>query len=236
MFHIFRIYVLELTCFISYTYGIYETHIIYRLERITSLRFKETIKAKIDQHKGSDSHDELLLMFLNYFDMTGGNPRENTAHSIEETRKLANRVIKSIKGKENTTDDKLREILNTVKSEGSLRSTQTSQQPTDESPTREELQRYVDINKGHAAELESACAGKIIPKSWGSEFNQMLVWISEVDAFALVGMNNTFDTNAFGLKPLAPNFEIIQRDLKGHVNRTGTIMSWNPASGVLGSI
>lgn len=48
----------------------------------------------------------------------------------------------------------MREILNTVKSEGSLRSTQTSQQPTDESPTREELQQYIDINEGHAAELE----------------------------------------------------------------------------------
>jgi len=63
----------------------------------------------------------------------------------------------------------------------------------------------------------------------------MLVWISEVDAFALVGMNYTFDTDAFAFKPLVPKFKIIQGDLKGHVNRTGTIMRRNSASGVLGS-
>ena len=82
-------------------------------------------------------------MFLSYFDMTGVNPRENTAHPIEETRKLANRVIKSIKSKENTTDDKLREILNTVKNEASLRNTPISQ-PAEESLGREELQQYVE--------------------------------------------------------------------------------------------
>jgi len=46
------------------------------------------------------------------------NPRQHTAHPIKETRKLADRVIKMIKDIEKTTDDKLREILNTVKSEG----------------------------------------------------------------------------------------------------------------------
>jgi len=123
------------------------------LERITSLRIKETTKAKLDLHKGSDSHDELLLIFLNYFDMTGVNPRQYTAHPIEETRKLADRVINIIKGIEKTTDDKLREILNTVKSEGYLRSPPISQ-PAEESLTAEELQQYIAINEGHAAKLE----------------------------------------------------------------------------------
>jgi len=77
------------------------------LEKTSVIRIKDTTKAKIDQHKGSDSHDELLLIFLNYFETTGVNPRQHTAHPIEETRKLADRVIKIIKGIEKTTDDKL---------------------------------------------------------------------------------------------------------------------------------
>ncbi len=45
-------------------------------------------------------------MFLNYFEITGVNLRQNTAHPIGETRKLADRVIKIIKGieKQQTTN------------------------------------------------------------------------------------------------------------------------------------
>lgn len=80
----------------------------------TSIRLKETTRFRLDNLKGSKTHDTFLGEMLTYFETTGIMPQSMMISPVVAVKEHANRVIEVVRGIEKTQKPTLKAILDAV--------------------------------------------------------------------------------------------------------------------------